>query len=80
MTFWALVVTGLVDALLRARTVVQVRELGEPPRELVPGSPPPPPPTSMLLPGAGAGGLTGLAGLAGLADPTAFQLQLRLGF
>ncbi|MFO0572842.1 MAG: hypothetical protein U1A78_02495 [Polyangia bacterium] len=80
VTFWALVVTGLVDALLRARTVVQVRELGEPPRELVPGSPPSSPsspPTSMLLPGAGAGGLTGLAGLA---DPTAFQLQLRLGF
>lgn len=76
VTFWALVVTGLVDALVRARTVVQVRELSEPPRELVPTTGSllraPPPFHFSDRPDA----LTS----AGLADPTAFQLQLRLAF
>lgn len=75
VAFWALVVTGLVDALVRARTIVQVRELSEPPRELVPT-------TGALLPPSPlpfndrADALTS----AGLADPTAFQLQLKLAF
>lgn len=76
VTFWALVVTGLVDALLRARTVVQVRELSEPPRELVPSSGSPAPALLPASPGVPAGAF----GLAGLADPAAFQLQLSLGF
>lgn len=39
--FWALVATGLVDALLHARTVVEVRELPGPPPELRKAAPKP---------------------------------------
>lgn len=36
VVFWGLVLTGLIDALLHARTVTEVRELREPPKELEP--------------------------------------------
>ena len=41
--FWGLVLTGLIDALVHARTVVEVRELSAPPADLpaAPNSPPP---------------------------------------
>jgi hypothetical protein len=76
VAFWALVVTGLVDALVRARTVVQVRELSEPPRELLPS------PTGALLPSPAASPTAAADALmsAALASPTAFQLQLKLAF
>lgn len=41
VVFWGLVLTGLIDALLHARTVTEVHELREPPKDLVkePGTP-----------------------------------------
>lgn len=42
VVFWGLVLTGLIDSLLHARTVVELRELSGPPPELAPqGSSPP---------------------------------------
>ena len=34
VVFWGLVLTGLIDALLHARTVTEVHELREPPKDL----------------------------------------------
>jgi hypothetical protein len=41
VVFWGLVLTGLIDALLHARTVTEVHELREPPKDLgkEPGAP-----------------------------------------
>ena len=39
VVFWGLVLTGLIDALLHARTVTEVRELREPPKDLEPTRP-----------------------------------------
>lgn len=80
VTFWALVVAGLIDALVRARTVVQVRELSEPPRELPAAT------QGLFVPAPSDGpdyrrqALLSTAPGLGLADPTAFQLQLGLKF
>jgi hypothetical protein len=40
VVFWGLVLTGLIDALLHARTVVEVHELREPPKDFKESGPP----------------------------------------
>jgi len=78
VVFWGLVLTGLIDALLHARTVTEVHELREPPKDLVAPRPRayllPLPPTGDSLTGDGA-----LGGLRPLAVPS-YGLQLGTTF
>jgi hypothetical protein len=64
--FWGLVLAGLIDSLLHAKTVTEVHELPGPPPELVPSGAPPasPPPQSALPPSLGVAPLAGGALLA----------------
>lgn len=53
--FWGLVLTGLIDALVHSRTLVEIRELNGPPPELQQrDTAPPPPPKSPTSPASQA--------------------------
>jgi len=83
VVFWGLVLTGLIDALLHARTVTEVHELREPPKEL---DKEPPRPRAVLQPlpaplsGSPAGpALTGEDTTRGLPPAASPSYGLQLG-
>ena len=74
--FWGLVLTGLIDALVHARTVVEVRELSAPPADLPPATPaqgPAAPAQGTTSPPSTA--MTEPRSRAARAEPSPLQLQ-----
>ena len=82
VVFWGLVLTGLIDALLHARTVTEVHELREPPRDLEKEAPRPHavvPVTGLPLTGLPLTGEDASGGLPPPANPS-YGLQLGATF